>query len=103
MIKAEAAERNADKKEQIKAREKRIQTTEETAAAKKEAATAEAIEEEAAEEEEAIKEEKEAAEEAFRPPLSTAPAALAQSRADRKRAPIMKTLEAEMVPKRSKI
>jgi hypothetical protein len=34
------------------------------------------VEEEAAEEEEAV-EEKEAAEEAFRPPLSTAPAALA--------------------------
>jgi hypothetical protein len=36
----------------------------------------------------------------FRPPLTTAPAALPVSRAGRKRAPIMKALEAEKAPKR---
>jgi hypothetical protein len=36
----------------------------------------------------------------FLPPPSTAPAALPVSRAGRKRAPTMKALEAEKVPKR---
>jgi hypothetical protein len=36
----------------------------------------------------------------FRPPPSTAPAALLVSRAGRKRAPTMKALEAEKAPKR---
>ncbi|ERF73029.1 hypothetical protein EPUS_07123 [Endocarpon pusillum Z07020] len=52
------------------------------------------------EEEEEEEEEEEAIDEAFIPPPSTAPAAMTQSRAGRKRAPTMKALEAEMAPKR---
>jgi hypothetical protein len=42
----------------------------------------------------------EGVDEAFRPLPSTVPASATQSRASRKRAPTMKALEAEMVPKR---
>ncbi|ERF75457.1 hypothetical protein EPUS_06989 [Endocarpon pusillum Z07020] len=52
------------------------------------------------EEEEKEEEEEEAIDEAFIPPPSTAPAAMTQSRAGRKRAPTMKALEAEKAPKR---
>jgi hypothetical protein len=87
MTGVEAAERDANKREQTETRGKRSQATKEAAE-----------EEEAAEE---ATEEEEAAEEAFRPPPSTAPAALALPKAGRKRVPIMKALEGEMVPKRS--
>ncbi|ERF74783.1 hypothetical protein EPUS_03167 [Endocarpon pusillum Z07020] len=50
--------------------------------------------------EEKEEEEEEALDEAFIPPLSTAPAVMTQSRAGRKRAPTMKALEAEKAPKR---
>jgi hypothetical protein len=40
--------------------------------------------------------------EAFIPPPSTAPAAMTQSIAGRKRAPTMKALDAETAPKRGK-
>jgi hypothetical protein len=72
MTGAEAAERDADNREQAQARKQRIQAAEE------------------------------AEEEASIPPPSTAPAALTQSRAGRKRAPTMKALEAEMVSKRGR-
>ncbi|ERF76966.1 hypothetical protein EPUS_02678 [Endocarpon pusillum Z07020] len=51
-------------------------------------------------EEEEEEEEEEEKEEGFIPPPSTAPAAMTQSRAGRKRAPTMKALEAEKAPKR---
>ena len=51
-------------------------------------------------EEKEEEEEEEAIDRAFIPPPSTAPAAMTQSRAGRKRAPTMKALEAEQASKR---
>lgn len=116
MTGAEAAEYNADKKEQAEAREKRIQTAETfvlslnadwtiplRASPPPAAEGGERAEKEEREEEEAeVAEAAEAAEKAFIPSSSTAPAAMTQLRAGRKRAPTMKALEAEMVPKQSR-
>ena len=94
-----ASEEEAEKKTKQKKVEKDTEQEEAEERASEEEAEEEASEEEAEEEaEQEEAEEKVGGAEAFILPPSTAPAIL--SRAGRKRAPTMKALEAEMAPKR---
>jgi hypothetical protein len=91
MTGAEAAKKDAEKREQATEPATKAPTEERTEGSTKE--RTKGITKEAEEEEQAV-------ENAFLPPPSTAPAKIQVSRAGRKRAPTTKALEAEQAPKR---